>query len=381
MVALKQRGRPEVEEDTTRIMTVAGSARFAPDERVHFLESVDDLSAGQRHVVDPNGAVIGRKAPADIVLADSEISRAHCRLTVRGEELWIEDLGSTNGTFVDGERVAEPMIVPLGAILQVGRQKLKHEWRTRREWLQSDELDRDLETASAYVHALLPPRIEEGPIRADWFFQPSAKLGGDVFGYRVLPDGRFAAYLVDVSGHGAGAAMHSVTVMNVVRQHALANADPAKPGQVLAALNDMFQMESHAGMYFTMWYGVFDAPTRTLEFASAGHHPAFMIPEGRPETIPLRTRNPMIGAFPGASYKADTVSVPPGATLYVFSDGVFEIVTVDGQQWRLEQFLPLLLASPTDGLSECQRLFNDVTSAARPGGLDDDFSIIRLTFD
>ncbi|HEY4029944.1 MAG TPA: SpoIIE family protein phosphatase [Caulobacteraceae bacterium] len=370
-----------MEEDTTRIMTVSALMLASLDERVHLLEAVDDHALGQRHLIDPNGSVIGRKAPADIVLADSEISRAHCRLAVRGEELWVADLGSTNGTFVDGARVQGEAIVPPGAVLQVGRQNLKHAWSTRREWRRSDELSRDLDTASAYVHALLPPRIAQGPIRADWFYHPSAKLGGDAFGYRTLPDGRFAIYLIDVSGHGAGAAMHSVTVMNVVRQNALPGADLSDPGQVLKALNGMFPMDSHADMYFTMWYGVFDPATRTLEYASAGHHPAYLILADRRETVPLRTRNPMIGAMPGVSYKADRLTLPPDATLYVFSDGVFEIVTVDGHQWRLDNFLPLLLEPPVEGRSECRRLFDGVMSAARADGVDDDFSIVHLTFD
>jgi serine phosphatase RsbU (regulator of sigma subunit) len=380
MAALKQ-GAPELEEDTTRIMTVTMLNQASLGERMHVLEAVDDHALGQRHLIDPNGAVIGRKAPADIVLDDSEISRAHCRLAVRGEDLWVTDLGSTNGTFIDGARVQETAIVRLGAILQVGRQKLKHEWRTPREWRRSDELDRDLETASAYVHALLPPCIDEGPIRTDWFFLPCAKLGGDAFGYRTLPDGRFAIYLIDVSGHGAGAAMHSVAVMNVVRQNKLPDADLSDPGQVLTTLNGLFQMDSHAGMYFTIWYGVFDPGTRILEFASAGHHPAYLVPEDRSEAVPLRTRNPMIGAIPGVSFKADRLRLPPGATLYVFSDGVFEIVTVDGHQWRLDNFLPLLLEPPVVGSSECRRLFNGVTSVARSGGMDDDFSIVHLIFD
>jgi hypothetical protein len=370
-----------VEEDTTRIMTMTAPILASLDERVHVLEAVDDHALGQRHLIDAKGAVIGRKEPADIVLADSEISRAHCRLQVRGEDLWVADLGSTNGTFIDGVRVQEAAIVPVGAVLQVGRQKLKHEWRTPREWRLSDEMNRDLETASAYVHALLPPRISEGPIRADWLFQPSAKLGGDAFGYRTLPDGRFALYLIDVSGHGAGAAMHSVAVMNVVRQNKLPDADLSDPGQVLTALNNMFQMDSHAGMYFTIWYGVFDPATRSLDYASAGHHPAYVIAADRGGTIPLRTRNPMIGAIPGVAFKADRLRLPPSSTLYVFSDGCFEIVTLAGHQWRLDNFLPMLLEPSIEGQSECRRLFDGVKSAAGTDGMDDDFSIVHLTFD
>ena len=148
---------------------------------------------------------------------------------LRGPEVWVTDFGSTNGTFVNGERVEAPTLVPVGAILQVRRQLLKYEWRSWRERTHSTELGRDLETANAYVQALPPARISDGPIRADWLFQPSAKLGCDAVGYGMLPDGRFASYLMDVSGHGAGAAMQNVAAMNVLRRRALPGADVAAP--------------------------------------------------------------------------------------------------------------------------------------------------------
>jgi sigma-B regulation protein RsbU (phosphoserine phosphatase) len=367
------------DDDRTQIMTSSARPAYAADDRVHFVELVNGLD-GRRHVIDPLGATVGRKAPAEIVLVDSEISRAHCRLVLKDDLVWVSDLGSTNGTFLNGEQVSEPVVVPMGAILQVGRQLLKYEWRSRREWALSHELDRDLETASGYVHALLPAQLTEGRVHAEWLFQPSTKLGGDAFGYGWLPDGRFVCYLVDVSGHGAGAAMHSVAVMNVLRQRALPGADMTSPAQVLSALNRMFQMDDHAGMYFTMWYGVFDPASRRLEFASAGHHPAYLVGAERDGSAALRTRNMMIGAMPDLSYKQEGVQLPEGASIFLFSDGVFEIVTNDGQQWTLQDFLPLLLKPPSPETKECRRLFDEVTSVARPGGFDDDFSIVVLTF-
>ena len=85
----------------------------------------------------------------------------------------------------------------------------------------------------------------------------------------------FAIYLIDVCGHGVSAAMHSVSVLNVLRQHALPATDFKDPVQVLSALNVMFQMDRHDDQYFTMWYGVYDTRERTLTHASAGHHPGY----------------------------------------------------------------------------------------------------------
>ena len=91
--------------DQTRIMTAADRAESAIDRALHSLELIDGLYLGRRYLVARAGATLGRSAPADIVLAESEVSRAHCRITVEGDELVVTDLGSTNGTFVDGARV------------------------------------------------------------------------------------------------------------------------------------------------------------------------------------------------------------------------------------------------------------------------------------
>jgi len=370
-----------VDDGQTRIMTFARSADFTLEDRAHCLELIEGHDAGHRFIVGAAEVSIGRTAPADIVLADSEVSRTHCRLVLQNGVLTVTDLNSTNGTFIDGVRLSAPAPLPVGAVLRVGRQSLKHEWRTHREILQQDAFDRDIGKARSYVEALLPPPITQGPFKADWLFEPSSKLGGDAFGYGALSPTQFMLYMMDVSGHGAGAALHSVAVMNLLRQRALPQTDMGDPAQVLAALNHMFPMEAHAGMYFTMWYGVYDSAERQLRYASAGHHPAFLVPAGREKAFALRTRCGLIGADPQTRYSAAATAVPPGASLYLFSDGVFEFVTLDGLEWGLNDLIPILLQSPDPEMTESQRLFRDVRKLAKPGGLDDDFTLLVLGFD
>jgi serine phosphatase RsbU (regulator of sigma subunit) len=365
----------------TQIVTFARHADVALDSRAHCLELIEGFDFGRIFVVGVQGATLGRTPPADIVLNDSEVSRAHCRVTVLNDTLFVTDLTSTNGTFLDGVRVTEPTPVPVGAVLRIGRQSLKHEWRTERDILHHHEFERELRKASNYVLALLPPPMADGPIRTEWLFQPCSKLGGDAFGYGPLGDNQFHFYMMDVSGHGAGAAMHSVAVMNLLRQRAVPGANMAKPEEVLLALNAMFPMEEHAGMYFTMWYGVYDGTSRKLRFASAGHHPAFLIPPERREAIALRTRSGLVGADPGTVYRTDTIPVPPGGSIYLFSDGVFEIVTKDGIEWGLSDFVPRLLEPRSPDAGECQRLYKQVRSLAHAGSLEDDFSLLVVNFD
>jgi serine phosphatase RsbU (regulator of sigma subunit) len=300
---------------------------------------------------------------------------------LKGDEVLVSDLGSTNGTFVDGEKVTGIVTLPVGGLLQVGSRMLRHEWRTRAEIDSSNEFDRDLQQAASYVRALLPPVSREGAVKADWAYYPSAKLGGDAFGYGHLRDDLYSCYLIDVAGHGAGSAMHAVAIMNQLRQKSLPNTDMAQPERVLSALNELFQMEDHAGLYFTIWYGVYDQATRRLVYASGGHHPAYILPAGGGEVMPLRTRNIMIGAMPAMNFSQASVDVPPGARMYVFSDGVFEIIDKQGRQWGIDQFLDLLRQPPVEGLGEPQRLYREVRSQVPGGTFDDDFSLVVFDFD
>ena len=203
-------------------------------------------------------------------------------------------------------------------------------------------LANDLSTAADYVRSLLPPPLPGGPIRADWRFIPSAGLGGDAFGYHELGPDHFAVYLLDVCGHGVGAALLSVSALNAIRSEALPSTDFHDPGGVLAALNKAFPMERQNDMFFTAWYGVFHRPTRRLRWAGGGHPPALLFPAGASAPRMLESQGPLIGAVDGLEFDSDEVEVPAGSRLFVYSDGAFEIVRADGSMWPFAEFLAVL---------------------------------------
>src|SRR5262245_11267252 len=176
-----------------------------------------DYEPEARHLVGSEPLTVGRDPARDIVLADAQVSRLHLQIVCVGSDLVVEDLGSSNGTFSEGRRISAPLALPAGSGVRVGSRTLVHERCSPRD----DELAREMEKASAYVRALLPPRVPSGPIRTDWFYRPSLRLGGDAFGYFVIDDDHIAAYLIDVSGHGVSAAMHSVSVVNMLKSRAL----------------------------------------------------------------------------------------------------------------------------------------------------------------
>ncbi|MGO9118054.1 MAG: PP2C family protein-serine/threonine phosphatase [Desulfomonilaceae bacterium] len=242
-------------------------------------------------------------------------------------------------------------------------------------------LNKELAEAADYVTFLLPQAITEGQIKADWRFVPSTTLGGDGLGYHWLDKDSFAIYLVDVCGHGVGAALHSVSVLNVLRSENLQNTDFRRPDQVLAGLNTVFPMENHKEMYFTIWYGVYNCVSRVLTYASGGHPPALLIEDtgGSSEIRELRTPNLIIGGLAGVDFDCDQVTIKGPARLYVFSDGVYEIMNENGACWGFDDLKAYLENSADRGKSIMDDLWTHVRQISGSETLEDDFSVLEIT--
>lgn len=239
----------------------------------------------------------------------------------------------------------------------------------------------ELAKAVRYVRALLP-EPQSGPITTEWLFRPSAELGGDAFGYHWLDDDHFALYLFDVCGHGIGAALHSVSVLNVLRAQALPDTDFHEPGAVLAALNEAFQMKRYDNMYFTIWYGVFNRRTRMLTYATGGHPPALLVTNtaDTPCIERLRTRGLLIGGVRGVAYPSSTQYLPVGSTLYLFSDGVYEVRQTDETMMDLDDFIVLLREQVARGEGTVHQLMSRIDTLRDCPDCIDDTALLRLTF-
>ncbi len=246
-------------------------------------------------------------------------------------------------------------------------------------------LAEDVRRAERYVLSLLPEKIKKGPIRADWRFVPSAELGGDSFGYHWLDDDHFAFYLLDVSGHGVGAALLSVSAMNALRSQALPNTDFRKPDQVLFALNNAFQMDQQNGLYFTIWYGVFHKPSRRIDYSGGGHPPALLIDgsvaDGATPRI-LDSKGPMIGAMTDMEYESGEIHIGDHAKVYVYSDGAYELELPDQSMWPFDDFLAFMGKGPFDdpANSKLDALIAHDRQLMGRDEFADDLSVVELTF-
>jgi sigma-B regulation protein RsbU (phosphoserine phosphatase) len=244
-------------------------------------------------------------------------------------------------------------------------------------------LNKELAEAVDYVKTMLPLPIKEGPLLIDWKFIPSHSLGGDAFGYHWLDDDNFAIYLLDVSGHGVGAALLSVSVMNTLRTETLLDTNFRDPPQVLAALNEAFPGEQNNDMFFTIWYAVYNKSTQRLTYASGGHPPALLfggLPSEKYDMFMLGTKNNVIGGMPGITYKKGTHKIHNPSCMYIFSDGVYEIPKTDGSMWQLKEFYEFLKKPGTERQSDIERIYQYAKKLNKYDSFEDDFTLVEVIF-
>ena len=124
-------GRPPPEDEQTQFFRRSDGYHLGENELVHCLQMLDGEEQATRFVVGPNGLKIGRTPPADIIVAGSGVSRAHCLVELSGDHVRVSDLNSTNGTFIDDKRIEGSEILTVGAVLRVGDMSFEHEVRAR----------------------------------------------------------------------------------------------------------------------------------------------------------------------------------------------------------------------------------------------------------
>jgi serine phosphatase RsbU (regulator of sigma subunit) len=232
------------------------------------------------------------------------------------------------------------------------------------------------EFADTMQRSLLPrsrPRlagVEIGDV-----YEPSARVdvGGDLYDYFVLPDGRLAVVLGDVTGHGIEATADMAMVKFVFRS--LARRHP-EPGDLLAAANEVVVDEIASGKFITMVVLTLDPKTGALAAAAAGHPPPRVVePDG--SVRPLGCQGLALGVEEGQVYEQAHERLEPGAAVVLYTDGVTE-ARRDGELYGTERLDALLSRSSATGPRKLARAIVDECRAFAGGELVDDCAVVVL---
>ena len=220
--------------------------------------------------------------------------------------------------------------------------QMKRLWveKAREETREED----DMRIAAEIQRALLPPRIRVGTgYAAAGASIPCRTIGGDFFEYFDLSGDRVGFALGDVAGKGPSAALLAAMVQGIFQTNVDGDDGPAV---TLSRVNQALHKRGIETRFATIAYVVL-TPDGRLVSCSAGHNPAYLLGRNG-EVRRLETGGLMVGPFEDAKYEEEAVSLRPGDTLVLFSDGVTDAESPSGEQFG-EERLSLVLADREAG--------------------------------
>ncbi len=214
------------------------------------------------------------------------------------------------------------------------------------------EIEREHEIAEAFQAALLVPPPDVPGIDFGVRYKPATDLmrvGGDFYDVMSLAPGRLMIAIGDVCGRGLDAAVQTAMVRYTLR----AFAPEGSPGETLARLNRAIVTQDPATPFVTIVLAYLDVRRRTLEFAVAGHPRPIVYVGGRRFHVSQDGGFP-VSLFEPSVYPTNRFTLPPDATLVLYTDGVTE-ARDHGPQFGEKRLIDLVrrnLSLPAQSLAD-----------------------------
>ena len=249
-----------------------------------------------------------------------------------------------------------------------------------------EELEHGLKLAARVQQALLPPpEVVTGGLRIAHAFHPCDDLAGDAVGVVTLPDGRTGLYLLDVSGHGVGAALLSFTLNHLlsptvegalVTESAGAGASVVPPARVAERLNRQFPMD-RTKQYFTFVYGAIDPSSGRFTYVVGGHPAPVLLPRVGPPIAVAGAGLP-IGMIEEAAFREESLTLAPSERLYFYTDGAVEALNAAEEEFGPARLLTEIARWRDRPLREGLDLIADSVRQWCSGRLKDDLTLLAV---
>ena len=199
----------------------------------------------------------------------------------------------------------------------------------------------------------------------------SAQIGGDFYDVFQTGDGRIGILIGDVSGKGLDAAAQAVLLRASFRAFTFS---VQRPGEAMAQANKLLMRQATSG-FVTAFLGILDTESGELLFSSAGHPPAILIAASQPSLFDRG--GPLLGVFPDAEFDEVRLTLAPGDTLLLYTDGLTEarrqgaLLGTDAVMAQVQDLAEL----PPEALTE--RLYARAVEYAG-GSLGDDLALLAV---
>ncbi len=246
-----------------------------------------------------------------------------------------------------------------------------------KEMLDRQRLEREFQLAREIQQTFLPSQMPEmSGWDMDVRWEPARQVGGDFYDYFLLPDGRLAFLIADVSDKGLAASLYMTVTRTLLRAAALESTSPA---ETMEHVNELLLANSQKGLFVTTFYGILDLQNGNLTYAIAGHNPPLLLRFNQKEIEEIEKGGIALGAMADINLCEDHIQINPGDCLFLYTDGVTEAFNFQDQMYgneRLNQILNTVIGEPAAQVLQAVEV--DLDSFRGEAPLSDDTTMLAI---
>jgi len=239
------------------------------------------------------------------------------------------------------------------------------------KWRESHEAD--LMSAKATQQAIVP---HETPYVPGWeveaHFEPLIQVGGDIYGWKELSDGRWMFWLADGTGHGVAAAL-----ITTLATHLFSSASElsTSPATILNLVNKEFIRVVGGNTFMTACCAVVEE-NGSMTFSSAGHPPLYVQRhDGRVDSY--ASKRTILGLVSNISITDFTIEMEKGDIAVFYTDGIYSMKSADGEPFSNE-VVEEVLQKKLLNEDAPEDLIARIADIAKDASRDDDIAVITL---
>ena len=244
-----------------------------------------------------------------------------------------------------------------------------------------EAIETDLRIAAKIQTDALPPTTPEFDkylnIDMKCSLNTAKEVGGDFYDYFFIDENRMCFLIADVSGKGTPAALFMMTAKTIIKDYALFKESTS---EILNEANVRLCENNKESMFATVWIGILDIRTMTLQYTNAGHNYPILQRKGKDCEELETVHGLMLAAFENTQYDQSEIHLEKGDRLLLYTDGATEAHNKDNELYGVEKVEKMLEDTrDCSGEETLNKMVDDINSFAKGVSQFDDITMVIIS--
>jgi sigma-B regulation protein RsbU (phosphoserine phosphatase) len=254
--------------------------------------------------------------------------------------------------------------------------------RERKLKEEKKKIESELNVATEIQASMLPRIFPPFPDRKEFnifaSMEPAKEVGGDLYDFFLIGEGKLCFLIGDVSGKGVPASLFMAIVRTLLKTEALRGHTP---DEILYRVNNILYPDNDASMFVTIFCVILDLNTGEMQFANGGHNPPLLCSNGGGIDFMQLPKSFVVGPMPDTEYKSQQMTLEPDDVIFLYTDGVTEAMNPRKELFseeRLKQCLSRLKGKNVQEIIDGVR--TEIKDFAQGASQSDDITMLALRF-